>query len=221
MTEQTWTDVDTYITSRIPHNDDALDQALRDSLSLPNIQVTAPQGKLLHVLATAIGARRVLEVGTLGGYSAIWMARALPRDGMLLTLEVDAEHARIAQNNFRNAGVDGVVELRLGPALDTMRTLIDAGETPFDLVFIDADKPPVADYFDSAVRLSHPGSVIVVDNVVRDGRVIDGSTDDASVRGNRRLVDALGSDDRVTATVIQTVGGKGYDGFAIAVVSGG
>ena len=221
MTEQIWTDVDGYITDRIPHDDGALEQAVCDSASLPNIQVTAPQGKMLHILARAIGARRILEVGTLGGYSSIWMARALPAEGVLMTLEVSEEHARIAAANFKHAGVDGVVRLRLGPALQTMRSLIDSRETPFDLVFIDADKPPVADYFDAAVRLAHPGSVIVVDNVVRDGRVIDGSTDDASVLGNRRLVDALGSDDRVTATVIQTVGAKGYDGFAIAIVNPG
>jgi predicted O-methyltransferase YrrM len=218
MSEQTWTSVDEYIASHLAPQDAALEQALHDSAELPNIQVTPAQAQLLHILARAAGARRVLEVGTLGGYSAIWMARALPGDGALVTLEVNPDHARVARANIERAGLGGIVEIRLGPALDTMNAMIAAHEEPFDLVFIDADKPPTADYFDRAVQLAHRGSVIVVDNVVRDGRVVDETSDDASVQGIRRFFDALARDDRVTATAIQTVGAKGYDGFAIAVV---
>jgi predicted O-methyltransferase YrrM len=219
MNEELWTAVDGYIEMQVAQHDDALRRALEDSRSLPNIQVTAAQGKLLHVMVRALRAHRVLELGTLGGYSAIWMARALPPGGRLVTLEVNPEHARIAAANVERAGLGDVVEIRVGAALDTLRAMIDSQEPAFDLVFIDADKPPTADYFDLAVQLSHPSSVIVVDNVVRQGRIIDDVPDDAAVQGVRRFFDALSHDDRVTATAIQTVGAKGYDGFAIAVVN--
>jgi predicted O-methyltransferase YrrM len=215
---EVWNEVDSYVSTLLLGSDSGLTDALRASESLPHIQVSAPLGKFLQILAKAVGARRVLEVGTLGGYSAIWMARALPEGGRLITLEVNEEHARVARSNLERAGLGDVVDVRIGPALAALDQLHREGAEPFDLVFIDADKPPTAEYFDWAVRLSHPGSVIVVDNVVREGKVVDANLDDDAVRGMRRFMDALSRDSRVTATVIQTVGSKGYDGFALAFV---
>ena len=220
MTDTTWTAVDEYIDSQLHVDDGDLDAALDASSGLPAIQVSSPQGKFLHLLARAIGARRILEVGTLGGYSAIWMARALPQGGRLVTLEVDERHAEVARGNLQRAGLDGVAEVRVGPALQSLEALHKEQAEPFDLIFIDADKEPTAEYFDHAVRLSHPGAVIVVDNVVRNGALIDASSDDGAVRAMRRFMDSISHDSRVSATVIQTVGTKGYDGFAFAVVGG-
>ncbi|HEX9231882.1 MAG TPA: O-methyltransferase, partial [Jatrophihabitantaceae bacterium] len=174
------------------------------------------EGKQLHLLALVRGARSVLEVGTLGGYSTIWLARALPEGGRLVSLEVDPHHAEVARANLANAGLAGVADVVVGPAMQSLPDLVG----PFDLVFIDADKQSNADYFMHALRLSRPGTVIVVDNVVRDGAVIDASSDNAAVQGVRRLVDLVAAEPRVSATVIQTVGSKGYDGYLLAVVTG-
>jgi predicted O-methyltransferase YrrM len=211
-----WAAVDDYITGLLLAEDDGLDAALAHSRSagLPDIGVSAAQGKLLQLLVRALGARRILEVGTLGGYSAIWMARALPADGTLVTLEVSEDHARVARENVDRAGVGDRVEIHQGPALQTLPTL----SGPFDLFFIDADKQSNADYLQWAVRLSRPGSVIVVDNEIRAGLVTDADSSDPAVLGTRRLTEALAAEPRLSATEIQTVGSKGYDGFALAVV---
>ena len=215
--QEQWSAVDQYIGDQLVESDDALDSALRDSAAagLPQIQVSPNQGKLLSLLARMIGARNILEIGTLGGYSTIWLARALPKQGgRLITLEYEPKHADVARKNLARAGLSNLVELRLGRAIETLPKLTG----PFDLIFIDADKPSTADYFDWAVKLSRAGSVIVVDNVVRKGGVIDPHSADANVQGVRRFYDALVRDKRVTATAMQTVGSKGYDGFAIALV---
>jgi predicted O-methyltransferase YrrM len=212
-----WIAVDRYITGAVLSSDPVLDVALETSAAagLPQIQVSPAQGKFLHLLARAIGARRILEIGTLGGYSAIWLARALPPGGRLVTLEVDPHHAAIARANIAGAGLADVVELRLGRALEILPEL--AG--PFDFIFIDADKPSNADYFAWALRLSRLGSLIVVDNVIRDGAVIDAASADPDVQGVRRLNELLAAEPRVSATTIQTVGSKGYDGFTMALVT--
>jgi predicted O-methyltransferase YrrM len=201
--------------------DPALAAALDASAAagLPAINVSPNQGKLLHLLARLQGARAVLEIGTLGGYSTIWLARALPEGGRLITLEADPKHAEVARANIARAGLAGVVELRLGPALETLPQLAFEGLGLFDLVFIDADKPSTADYFAWALRLSRRGSLIVVDNVVREGAVADAASDDPKVQGVRRFYERLASEPGVSATAIQTVGTKGYDGFAIALVT--
>jgi predicted O-methyltransferase YrrM len=200
--------------------DPALVLALTDSATagLPAINVAPNQGKLLHLWARMIGARSILEVGTLGGYSTIWLARALPPGGRLVTLEAEPRHAEVAAINLDRAGVADVVEIVLGKALDTLPRLAEEGRGPFDLTFIDADKSSNADYFDWAVRLARPGGVIVVDNVVRGGALLDADSDDPSVTGTRRLFDAVAAEPRVTATAVQTVGSKGHDGFLLAVV---
>ena len=187
---------------------------------LPPISVSPTQGKLLNLLARVRGARAILEIGTLGGYSAIWMARALPADGRLVTLEVDPKHADVARASIARAGLAERVEVRLGPALDTLQRLGAENAGPFDLIFIDADKPTLPEYFRWALRLSRPGTLIAIDNVVRDGAVIDSGSLDASVQGVRRLNELMASEPRVSATAIQTVGAKGYDGFALALVTG-
>jgi len=219
VTQDRWTEVDQYITDRLVPPDDTLDAALwaSDDAGLPAINVAPNQGKLLHLLALVAGARRVLEIGTLGGYSTIWLARALPPGGRLTTLEADPAHAAVARGNLTRAGLDGRVEVRVGPALETLPLL--AGEGPFDLVFVDADKPNNPAYLDWAVRLSRPGALIVVDNVVRGGAITDRASGDPSVMGTRALFDALTADRRLTATAVQTVGSKGWDGFVLAVVT--
>ncbi len=216
MPDPIWSEVDTYLAGLLVGPDPALDAALaaNAAAALPAIDVTALQGKLLHLLARATGARRILEVGTLGGYSTIWLARALPPDGRLVTLEVDPRHAQVARSNLARAGLDGLVELVEGRALDTLPTLTG----PFDLVFVDADKPSNPAYLEHALRLTRPGSMIVVDNVVREGRLLDADSDDPTVRGNRELVEMLAAEPRVSATVLQTVGAKGHDGFALGLV---
>jgi predicted O-methyltransferase YrrM len=208
--------VDDYLTGLLVGPDQALDASLaaNRAAGLPAIDVSPLQGKFLHVLARALGVRSVLEIGTLGGYSTIWLARAVPDDGRVVTLERSAHHAEVAAANIARAGLSARVEIVVGPALETLPGV----EGPFDLVFIDADKPSNADYLAHAVRLSRPGTVIVVDNVVRGGRVADADDDDPAVVGSRRVVEALATDDRLSATALQTVGSKGHDGFAIAVV---
>jgi len=216
----TWTAVDDFISDALIPGDAVLEAALADSATagLPAINVTAPQGRLLQILAQTLGAKAILEVGTLGGYSTIWLARALPAGGHLITLEIDPAAAKVARANFARAGLDGVIELRLGRAIDSLRALIAERRAPFDLVFIDADKASNADYFRAALDLTRAGSLIVVDNVVRGGAVVDTGSRDPNVEGTRRLYDAMGAEPRVSATAIQTVGSKGYDGFAVARV---
>ncbi|HKH80068.1 MAG TPA: O-methyltransferase [Methylovirgula sp.] len=217
MSEAKWSAVDDYICDLFVGDDPILAAALAasDAAGLPAIAVAPNQGKLLHLLARMQGARAILEIGTLGAYSTIWLARALPADGRLTTLETNAKHAAVARANIDRAGLASIVDLRLGPALETLPQL--AG--PFDLIFIDADKESNADYFRWALKLSRRGSLIIVDNVVRDGKVIDARSRDPLVRGVRRLYDAMATEPRVSATAIQTVGRKGYDGFAIALVT--
>jgi predicted O-methyltransferase YrrM len=216
VTEQVWSDVDAHLAGLLVGADPVLDAALEANTfaGLPPIDVSPAHGKLLHLLARAVGARRVLEVGTLGGYSTIWLARAVPAGGELVTLEREPRHAAVARENIARAGLDGLVDIREGPALETLPNLVG----PFDLVFIDADKPSNTEYLQHAMRLARPGSVIVVDNVVRGGAVLDAGSDDPMVTGSRRLVEALAAEPRLSATVIQTVGAKGYDGFALALV---
>ena len=221
MTLAKWTAVERYFDDRLVPADPALDAALRASseAGLPPAGVTPDQGMLLHLLARMAGARTILEIGTLGGYSAIWLARALPAGGRMVTLEAEPRHAEVARANLDRAGLAGVVEVRVGRALETLARLAEEGAGPFDLVFIDADKESNPEYLRRALELSHAGTVIVGDNVVRGGDVADPASADASIRGVRRFVELLAADPRVTATVIQTVGSKGYDGFALAVVS--
>ena len=203
-------------------SDPAREAALADSTAaeMPAISVSPPQGRFLQLLAGAMRARNVLEIGTLGGYSTICLARALPKDGRLITLEADPKHAAIASSNIARAGLLDLVDVRLGKALDTLPRLAAEGRGPFDFVFIDADKENIPAYFEWALKLSRRGALIVVDNVVRKGEVIDVGSDDPSVRGVRHFMDQLAADSRVSATVLQTVGSKGYDGFAIALVTG-
>lgn len=220
MTAQ-WTAVDRYITDLFAAEEPALQSALQasDAAHLPAISVSAPLGQLLHVLTLSHRARTVLEIGTLGGYSTIWLGRALPADGRLVTLELDPTHARVAQSNIERAGLSQVVEIRVGAATETLAELVAEGHQPFDLIFIDADKPGYPEYLDWALRLSHDGTLIVADNVVRDGAVINDASTDANVVGVRRFLELLAGEPRVTGVAIQTVGAKGYDGFAIAVVT--
>ncbi len=223
MTADPWTAVDTYFEEKLLPSDPVLEEALRASEAggLPSIQVSPTQGKLLHLLAKAQGVRTILEVGTLGGYSTIWLGRALPKGGRLLTLEVDPKHAKVARANLARAGLESKVEVLLGPALETLPKLLSEHRGPFDFVFLDADKPNTRAYFDWAVRLSRAGSLIVVDNVVRKGELANAASDDPNVRGMRAFLEALASDRRVSATGIQTVGTKGYDGFVLARVLDG
>jgi predicted O-methyltransferase YrrM len=213
MTQELWTTVDHYLNGLlVPPDPEA---------GLPPINVSPNQGKLLHLLARLQGARTILEIGTLGGYSTIWLARALPAGGRLVTLEADPKHAEVARANIARAGLADVVELRLGPALEILPQLAAEGPGPFDLIFIDADKQSYADYFAWALRLSRRGSLIVADNIVRNGAVIDPASDDPRVQGARRFNELLAAEPRVSATAIQTVGSKGYDGFALALVVAG
>lgn len=221
QTDELWTAVDDYIDEHLVGEDEALKAALEANAAagLPAINVSANQGKLLMLLAQSIGARRILEIGTLGGYSTIWLARALPPGGHLITLEFDPKHADVARANIGNAGLSRMVQVRVGAALDTLPQLAGEGRGPFDLIFIDADKVNTAAYFTWALTLSRPGSLIIVDNVVRDGAVADASTTDAGVQGIRRFFELVQSEPRVEATATQTVGIKGYDGLAIVRVT--
>ena len=220
MNQELWTAVDQYITATLVQPDAALAaaSAAGAAAGMPAISVAPNQGKLLHLLARMQGARNILEIGTLAGYSTIWLARALVPGGRVITLEVESRHADVARANFAIAGLSDAVELRVGPALETLPQLAAEGAGPFDLVFIDADKVNIPEYFAWALRLTRPGSVIIVDNVVRDGKVIDAASVDPSVVGVRRLNEMLAIESRVSATTIQTVGSKGYDGLTLAVV---
>ncbi|MFH0175562.1 O-methyltransferase [Streptomyces cacaoi] len=217
---QAWDAVDAYFTDHLAPDDEVTTAALRDSeaAELPHVNVTANQGKLLQLLAEIQGARTVLEIGTLGGYSTIWLARALPADGRLISLEYDPRHAEVATRNIARAGLDKLVEVRVGPALESLPLLADENPPPFDLVFIDADKVNNARYLEWALRLTSVGSLIVVDNVVRGGRVADADSDAGDVVGTRAAIELIGSHPRLSGTAIQTVGTKGYDGFALARV---
>ena len=221
MADEIWNDVDDFVSARFVQADSALDAALAASKAagLPEINVAPNQGKLLMLLAQAMGARRILEVGTLGGYSTIWLARGLAPGGSLVTLEANPDYAKVAGANLARAGVADRVEIRVGRALDSLPQLAADGAGPFDLVFIDADKPPTAEYFQWALKLTRPGGVIIVDNVVREGAILDADSEDRMVQGIRRFFDAVAAEPRVDATVIQTVGGKGHDGMAILRVS--
>jgi predicted O-methyltransferase YrrM len=218
MTIDQWSNVDAYIVDRLVAADPVLDQALADNhaAGLPSIDVAPNQGKLLHILARAAGARRILEIGTLGGYSTIWLARALPHDGTLVTLEFSPNHARVARTNIDRAGLSHLVTIHLGPALENLPKL--AAGAPFDMIFIDADKRNNPGYLDWAKKLSRPGTLIIVDNVVREGAILDANSADADIRGIRNFFDALAHEPGLTATALQTVGTKGWDGLAIAVV---
>ncbi|MCT4352909.1 O-methyltransferase [Streptomyces sp. Je 1-79] len=220
MTQDQWTTVDRYFTDLLAPDDDALAAALADSTAagLPEIAVAPNQGKLLNLLVTTAGARSVLEIGTLGGYSTIWMARGLPADGRMISLEYDPRHADVARANIARAGLDKVVEVRTGAALDTLPELEAEGVGPFDFVFIDADKVNNPNYVTWALRLSRPGTVIVVDNVVRGGRVVDAETDEPAITGTRAMFELVSREPRLDATAFQTVGVKGYDGLLLARV---
>jgi predicted O-methyltransferase YrrM len=221
MTQQTWTAVDEYLASLFVGPDAALDAALSDAAAagLPNIHVSPMQGKLLHLLARLMRAERILEIGTLAGYSTVWLARALPPAGRLTTLERDAHHAEVARKNLARAGVADKVDLRLAPAIETLPRLAAEGQV-YDLIFIDADKPSTPDYFTWSLKLSRPGTLILIDNVVRKGAVTDPASTDANVQGIRKLNTLLAAEKRVTVTTLQTVGLKGYDGLTLALVTG-
>jgi predicted O-methyltransferase YrrM len=221
MSQELWSAVDRYLVEQLLPADPALEAALAASTAagLPAINVAPNQGKLLHLLARAVGARTILEVGTLGGYSTIWLGRALPSEGRLVTLEIEPKHAAVARDNLARAGLAERVEVRLGPALETLPRLEAEGAGPFDFVFIDADKPGNPDYFRWAVRLARRGTLIIVDNVIRKGAIIDAGSDDPRVQGVRRLNEVIAAEPRVSATSVQTVGSKGHDGFTLAVVT--
>jgi len=221
MNEQEWNDVDRWFEEALGLSDPALQSAVESgrAAGMPEIHVAPNQGRLLHLMVRACGAKRVLEIGTLAGYSAIEIARALPHDGRLLTLEADPKHAAVARENLARAGVADRVEIRMGPALETLPRLVAEGAGPFDFVFVDADKPPLTDYFEWSLKLSRPGTMMLFDNVVREGAVLDASSSDPSVQGVRRLLARLGAEPRVSATALQTVGVKKWDGFALAVVT--
>jgi predicted O-methyltransferase YrrM len=215
--------MDTYFNERLVRADPALQAAVEASRAggLPSIQISPTQGKFLMLLARALGARRILEVGTLGGYSTIWLARALPAGGRLISCELKPEFADVARANLQRAGVGELAEVRVGRAADTLSKLIAEHAAPFDLVFIDADKAGYPDYLTAALQLSRPGTVIVADNVVRGGRVADAASTDPDIRGLRRYIDMVAAEPRLSATALQTVGEKGYDGFALALVGAG
>lgn len=220
MSQELWSRIDEYVSEVVGADDESLRAALADShaAGLPNISVSPAQGKFLHLLAAIQGARHILEVGTLGGYSTICLARALPRGGRVVTLEISPHHAEVARKNLVRAGVADAVEIVVGPALESLARLVREQSDPFDLAFIDADKENIPEYFTRALELSRPGSVIVVDNVVRQGRVLDAASDDANVQGVRRFNERLKQTKGVSATTIQTVGLKGHDGFTLVRV---
>jgi len=220
MNQATWTAVDEFVSEVMIGPDVVQKETLRRNAEeeLPSIDVAPNQGKMLYLLAKIRGAKRILEIGTLGGYSTIWLARALPADGRLVTLEFSPKHAAVAKENIARAGFAERVEIRVGPALESLAELAGEGEGAFDLIFLDADKPNNPNYFEWAMRFSRPGTVIIGDNVVRDGEVVDAASKDEAVLGSRQLLEKMGADARLEATAIQTVGMKGYDGFAMGVV---
>ena len=221
MAQEQWTAVDSYIEKLFLAPDFALEAALNSSKAagLPTINVSPAEGKLLHMLARIQGARKILELGTLGGYSTIWLARALPPEGRLISLEIDPKRAEIARANIARAELANAVEIRVGPAADSLHKLLIEGRGPFDLIFIDADKQGYAEYLQWSLKLSRPGTLIVADNVVRKGAVTDPGSADENVQGIRKFNEALTAEKRVTTTVIQTVGCKGYDGLALILVT--
>lgn len=221
MTQELWSEVDRYLVSTLGLDDPDLAsiQEAADVAGLPPIQVSAPQGKLLQIIARMIDAKNILEIGTLAGYSTIFLARALAPGGKVVTLELEKRHAEVAVANFERAALENRIEMRQGNAMDTLPQLSKEGAGPFDMVFIDADKPNIPSYFEWSLKLSRPGAVIIVDNVVREGAVADAGSTDEAVKGVRRLNEMMASDSRVVSTVIQTVGTKGYDGFAVAIVN--
>jgi predicted O-methyltransferase YrrM len=222
MEKQLWTAVDQYTTDFLIPSDAVLEHTLAtsDAAGLPSISVSPSQGKLLMLLAQLARASKVLEIGTLGGYSSIWLGRALLSGGRLVTLETNPKHAEVARGNIAHAGLAGVIEVRLGDARESIQKLVAEGSGPFDLIFIDADKRSIPHYLEWSLKLSHPGTLIIVDNVVRDGALVDAKSDDPNVHGVRRLHEMLAAEPRVNATTIQTVGSKGYDGFTLALVNG-
>ncbi|MFI8709614.1 O-methyltransferase [Bacillus sp. NPDC077411] len=217
---QKWIEVDAYITKQLLPADETLENVLEanSKAGLPAIDVAPNQAKFLHLLALIKGAKRILEIGTLGGYSTIWLARALPADGRLITLESEVYHADVAKSNIASAGLSNLVEVRIGPALETLPKLHDEGVGPFDFIFIDADKQNNSEYVKWALKLSRKGTVIIGDNVVRKGEVVNASSTDSNVQGIRCFFDTLASESQLSSTALQTVGSKGYDGFAIGVV---
>ncbi|HTB22342.1 MAG TPA: O-methyltransferase [bacterium] len=220
MSQDKWNLVDRYLTDRLVPKDGVLEAALAGNLAagLPPIDVAPNQGKFLNLLARVRGARRILEIGTLGGYSTIWLARALPADGRLISLEIDPKHAAVARVNLQRAGLDDKVEIRIGPAMESLEKLRLEGAEAFDMVFIDADKPNIPAYLAGSLKLSKVGSLIVVDNVIREGAVADPENPDPAVKGVRRMFEDLAAEPRLSATALQTVGFKGHDGFAMALV---
>jgi predicted O-methyltransferase YrrM len=220
MSQERWSAVDDYVDELLIGHDAVLEATLTDSVAagLPSIALTPAQAKLLHLLARVHNARSVLEIGTLGGYSTIWLARALPSDGRLITLELEPSYAEVARANVERAGLAGLIQIIVGPAIDSLRKLVAEQDGPFDLCFIDADKQSTPEYFQHALQLSRPGSVIVADNVVRDGEIVDAARQDPRVQGMRRFHEVVAAEPRVSATTIQTVGAKGYDGFTLILV---
>lgn len=220
MNQKVWEAVDQYLDKMLIPPDPAMKDALAAAAKakLPAIQVSSMQGKMLHLMALMTGARKILEIGTLGGYSTIWMARALPEGGRIVTLEADPKHAEVARKNFARAGVESKVELRLGKALDTLPQIAADGIGPFDMFFIDANKSNMPEYFEWSLKLAHKGSVIIADNVVREGAVLDAKSKDADIQGVRRFLEMVGKEKRVSGTVLQTVSTKSYDGFATILV---
>jgi predicted O-methyltransferase YrrM len=221
MPEEIWNKVDDYLDKMIVDQDHALLAALKDSeeADLPPINVSPPQGKMLHILARSLSAKRILEMGTLGAYSTIWLARALPDDGEMLSLEVNQKHAEVSRRNLERANLSKKVKIILGPALDSLSTLYKNGSKPFDFIFIDADKQNYPGYLDWAIKLSHPGSMIIVDNVVRKGSIIEAGNTDPNVKGVNEMLSKIRSYKNIIATAIQTVGVKGHDGFALIYVT--
>ena len=218
--QKTWTAVDDYLNAKLGNSDSVLEATLAANAAaeLPPFDVAPNQGKLLYLLARMSGAKRILEIGTLGGYSTIWLARAVSAGGMVITLESEPRHVEVAKENIRRAKLECAVDIRLGPALETLEQLGKARVEPFDFVFIDADKPNNPAYLEWAIKLSHPGTVIVADNVIRKGMVVDAENKDPRVQGVRKFFDKIANDTRLIATAVQTVGSKGHDGFAVAIV---
>jgi len=216
-----WTDVDRYLNATLVPSEVVLESALAANAAaeLPSIDVSPTQGKFLHMLALMLGARRILEIGTLGGYSTIWLARALPRNGRLITMEFSPKHAAVAKENIARAGFERIVEIRIGPAADSLAQLHAENPQPFDLIFIDADKPSNPTYLEWAIKLSRKGTLIVVDNVIRDGEIANASSTDPAITGTRAMFEMISANPRLCATALQTVGSKGYDGFALALVT--
>jgi predicted O-methyltransferase YrrM len=220
MSQTLWSDVDHYLSSTLIPADPILEAALTANAAagLPTIDVSPTQGKFLHLLALIQGSKRILEIGTLGGYSTIWLARALPPDGRLITMEFEPKHAEVASKNIARAGLSEIVEIRVGPAADSLAKLHAEGTGPFDLIFIDADKPNNPTYLEWAIKLARKGTIILVDNVIREGKIAEPNNPDPAITGTRTMFDMLATNAHLQATALQTVGSKGYDGFAMAVV---